>query len=367
MLVRESISFERYKDPKAALGVGGEAQVKNAIDHIFREDNEDPYYHTIFGIDISPKSKTFTIQFYSDEFRNNAGKKLNKKNRAIELVKNAGIEEYFYDVNYNYKVRWWIVFKIKPEYQKFFKPIWIDGIDYRKSLKESVSFERYRDPKKALGFNDLDVNFPEESVNRAYNYIKSKYTIHEPKWFTDLVGNKHYYFSFSIGKNHYTISHNSFSNEIRITETRNNPMNLKQLSDIDKYIEENIQESISFERYKDPKTALGLTTLDSIRQWMIDVGHNVHPNNPEKHELERYLAYAVNDNKTEYAQYLLHIGVDPNRAPLGIAIRDDNFEMVKMLLDAGANFEFSKDTNASKEMKDFVKNYKNKNSNDKHS
>jgi len=252
MLVKESISFERYKDPKTALGVGGEAIVRDAIDHIFREDDAIPYFHTIFGIDISPKSKTFTIQFYSDDFTDQKTGKLNKKNRAIELVKNAGIDEYFYEVDYSYKMRWWIVFKIKPEYQKFFKPIWIDGIDYRKSLKESVSFERYKDPKKALG----------------------------------------------------------------------------------------------------------LTTLDSIRQWMIDSGHNVHPTNPEKQELERYLAYAVNDNKTEYAQYLLHIGVDPNRAPLGIAVRDDNFEMVKMLLDAGANFEFSKDTNASKEMKDFLKNYK---------
>jgi len=119
-----------------------------------------------------------------------------------------------------------------------------------------------------------------------------------------------------------------------------------------------VKEHISFERYRDPKAALGLTTLDSIRQWMIDSGHNVHPNNPEKKELERYLAYAINDNKIDYVRYLLHIGVNPNHAPVNIAVRDDNFEIMKMLLDAGAKFVFTKDTNASKEMQEFIKNYK---------
>ena len=137
-LVRENINFERGGDPKISIGIGLVDKIKRSIENIFIEDYKNLYIKSGIGgnvLSIGTSDKVFQIHFYSNNLVNpQTGLHVNRKNYAIELVTKAGIAELFDDVDYDYKVRWHIKFKIKEEYREAFKKIkgWYDSWDYNK-------------------------------------------------------------------------------------------------------------------------------------------------------------------------------------------------------------------------------------------
>jgi hypothetical protein len=127
-LVRESINFTRGMDPKIAMGIGKIKLIENAFKNIAKEDAKHYYVGgstspgNIMAFHVTPTR--FIIKFYSNELTDPiTHKKINRKNYAIDLVMKAGIGECFFDVDYDYKERQWIVFKMNLEDRKYFKKI----------------------------------------------------------------------------------------------------------------------------------------------------------------------------------------------------------------------------------------------------
>jgi len=106
-------------------------------------------------------------------------------------------------------------------------------------VRESISFERYKDPKKALGLDVYDdfLKYRDKKmyVDKNFGWAKSDGWIRSIEVDPDLDD-----------------------------ETKISWINCLQKKDIglsqvySRYTDKNVRESISFERYKDPKRALGL-------------------------------------------------------------------------------------------------------------
>lgn len=121
MIVRESISFQRYKDPKKALGFDvyddflKYRDKKMYVDHKWIWTKCEDW---IFAIENDPDLDDETKLSWINRL----------KKRDIELANYRGPGDPV----------------MKAELQA--------SIDKMKTVKESIGFERYRDPKSALGF-----------------------------------------------------------------------------------------------------------------------------------------------------------------------------------------------------------------------
>ena len=73
------------------------------------------------------------MNFYSNKFTENQ-KPIRKHQYAKELVELVDGNKYFSESYIDYKVRWNICFRIKPEYQHLFEPGYYDAIDMRKKV-----------------------------------------------------------------------------------------------------------------------------------------------------------------------------------------------------------------------------------------
>jgi hypothetical protein len=161
-LVRENISFQRGLNPKVSLGIGEmPIVIKNSIKNIFKEDFKNTFIAestpgNILSIEIKyiDYRLTFIIGFYSNNFVDEQGKIINKKEYAISLVKKAGIHDCLDEkiLSFRGRFEYDMKFIIKKYYETYFESIkglhMIHEYDY---LKESFSFQRGIDPKAALG------------------------------------------------------------------------------------------------------------------------------------------------------------------------------------------------------------------------
>jgi hypothetical protein len=192
VIVKESISFERGKDPKEALGIGLLSQLKNGFKKLQQEK-------TVGSI---------TLKHFKD------------RNRYELIINYYGTIEGFTeilkkDVGTTYFFNWgrcssnWKMYvKIKPEYYDLF----IFLFDKNGSLKESVSFTRGEDPKKALGIGlesvierYVDDNYVDRSSNEyIYWILKDEKLNRETKieWVQFLLSRDYYVDEYDIAEMH---------------------------------------------------------------------------------------------------------------------------------------------------------------------
>lgn len=139
-LVREHINekFTQDSDPVEDLGIGIPELIKDAPKNILFEDLKHEYLKnleeheylknleelgniSIIHIEgARGNAKRFIIIFNSGRLKNEEGKQINRKQYAEYLVKISGISKVFSDVYIGYHDVHNIVFRIKPEYQKYF-------------------------------------------------------------------------------------------------------------------------------------------------------------------------------------------------------------------------------------------------------
>ena len=161
MIVRESISFERYRDPKKALGLKVEPEIigtsdpMSIIKFMFLDK---PYNLVNMGINGSNKWSVYleTQDQKLGEYINIGDIRVDDMEERIELAKKIifnygmGLKEYG-ETN---------IPSLDPKEnaykEKFGQQYIMDSTedseeDEEEKVDESIGFERYRDPKEALG------------------------------------------------------------------------------------------------------------------------------------------------------------------------------------------------------------------------
>ena len=330
--VKESISFERGKDPKEVLGIGVMPQVLNIFNNkeIFIEYKNRMYvvkrlWHT-----------TWEVLFIKNYISKH-------DSHTLEIIGSTKIDSADIDK----------IIEISKEII----------INHEKSLKESMSFERGNDPKKMLGIGKYEklLNLKRGDIinyesTRTYGLIMNC-AQEDFNLFIEYAGFNNYYYAKEA------------QNLIRTRDiayrTTKEIMSLEEWYNLIDVVDTgNTNESMSFERGKDPKEVLGISPLTLIKNWMIEIGQKIYPENPIETELARYLLYATSYEKIDFVKYLLSIKVKPVTYALRSAVTRDNIKLVKILLDAGAKYEYSDLYNVSRRMRDFLKAYKSKETNE---
>ncbi len=134
--VKESVNFERGKDPKHAMGIGKRAEILNKLVDAVKDD-------------LGFWSELYRI-YEKEGFLHvmGGGPDFNKTSNAS--MKKHGIQEYLYDkVGETIQTKMEKKYGIKYEYMAVLR-----GIDTETLIKESINFERGMDPKRAMRIGD---------------------------------------------------------------------------------------------------------------------------------------------------------------------------------------------------------------------
>jgi len=272
VLVRETISFQRYKDPKEALFGGKLLHLLNKWTETLSDgkrhlnSNGSRLYHLItLGDSANTEFLIFRakkrLQEREEDYPHKQNDKLKNNIKRLEELKAAG-ETYVY-VNADYHTYDPFVAIFTESDEKEYEEV----VKYLKSsANESISFERYRDPKEALfgenikidtidygtpyGSRCLDDNeIIEFLTNLSNETIKTLYTIPSYLVFRD------------------TTDGFNFSNDYNIEDIFGKIVSFKGKRYGIPDVRPKITESISFERYRDPKEALGLGFKAAVKEW----------------------------------------------------------------------------------------------------
>jgi len=176
-------------------------------------------------------------------------------------------------------------------------------------VKETISFERYRDPKTALGLNPIEYYFDIERPSaEIYRFVEKRRT----EWSTKLK------YTYSIDKgNIYIKKPQSYATqELRSRSfafNKGNPKKMAMSNDLkgaEEFIlnhylkllkKEGVKESVSFERYRDPKEALGLKLhfLYNIEYDPETEGFSYEQNNEAIGKYIKTLIPEISDNEID--------------------------------------------------------------------
>lgn len=155
LLMREFQNFERGKDPLHTMGIGQVNKIMELLDKVQKslnrgslipslEENEGLYLR-VFG--VSPP-------------------------RAFELIKKNFGTSYF-DWGKNYTKLPSIYFKIKPEFEDLFISAYNKLNPDKKFIKESIDFERSKDPKEILKIGkNWRFNKNKSELEKVMNFFK---------------------------------------------------------------------------------------------------------------------------------------------------------------------------------------------------
>ena len=229
----ESISFKRYRDPKTALGLNPYQEIidiiKIELDHVVALDE----------IDIEFEQKEKILKIWTHDIRDAIYQKMKFK---LEALQSSDLFDK-------------ILMRRMIDEDRNILGFAIELLP----LKESIGFERYKDPKRALGFDyygeiidlikeKLDFQFDVlDSDEFVYNPVKKILDINFIRWMSSAK-----YMAIDIIKK---LSQSNLKNKIdfKVKYVKHDPFGIKI------QILPPLRESIGFERYRDPKIALGLT------------------------------------------------------------------------------------------------------------
>ena len=295
MIVRESISFERYRDPKKALGLKLEPEIidtsnpNSIINFIFLDK---PYNLVNMGINGSNK---WSVYLHRPDKKYNdyitiGDIRVDDMEERIELAKKIifdygmGLKEYG-ETN---------IPSLDPKenaYKKIHGQQYImdstedsDEDDEEDDVDEAISFQRYKDPKTALGLDPFE-EIVDEIKRRLKNVgIELQDIYYDFKTKVIEINLKDYHHiakedAKDVIKGSYKICGEKvfFNNVFR-------PSFIK----IDLKDAKKMYETTGFQKYRDPKEALGLGRRAVIEEWC-----------------KTYLAdYTINDDFTIDAGYV---------------------------------------------------------------
>ena len=97
-----------------------------------------------------------------------------------------------------------------------------------------------------------------------------------------------------------------------------------------------MNESLDFERDKDPKQSIGIGMMNKIKKWAKEESDAIEDINDK----DQLLIFSAEHGKIDFVKYLLDIGADihaKNDDALRWASSKGHTKVVKLLLDAGAN------------------------------
>ena len=265
MKTYESVNFERGKTVKQSLELGRKEEVQKdlmrVIDRVknlngcYYHEGGWPRYTKNYRSGIIPQLQ-FTGNSYVTSWEGGLKSSLNK------VLREFGFQEYLLfparDVGKNSKEHW-MFYQIKPGYENLFEGTQISGVDVkiakRNGLLESVHFERGKDPKRTMGIGIGWENLSPGTIIKLQKDLpklgKYRGDLFKIKGITNLG--------------------TPFEKRISYIPVDKNFNELKKWSsswDLSKDFFEKtftlggMRESISFERGRDPKDALGIGDKD---------------------------------------------------------------------------------------------------------
>ena len=152
-------------------------------------------------------------------------------------------------------------------------------------VRETISFQRYKDPKTALGLGKgaaIKIISIESRFADVFVSEKEKDEIlSDPIANKEKIKKKQIYLDIRNGGGLFKVQ--DFAGELVSYNEKLYlmPDSLSELGEIFNLV----RESLGFERYKDPKVALGLISFESIKQYIVDYFKNnkiKEPNNTDE-------------------------------------------------------------------------------------
>jgi len=231
MLVREAISFQRYRDPKTALG--------------FHEDFD---------------SSHDAARYVNDHFFEITGFK--------KMVNDPKDDDLMHPKIFKKLEKWYNEHKqfIEEENEEDFWDGFVDWDACRHTIKESISFQRYKDPKDALlgkrpeltiGDFGQDYNgtiVKVEEILTKQQVLEGDYEMFDS---LDNYSNSDLFYATVTMKDNPDVP--ATKGEQGIYPAEYDYKTYWGLYKIERsLVPKSLRETVSFQRYKDPKEALGL-------------------------------------------------------------------------------------------------------------
>ena len=125
LLVKESLDFKRGLDPKSSMKIGLSVILLNRLEKIKELDTRE----RIFSIELNEEKFNYLYIYlntgeidFEDEKTKKLGKKIFQK-YIEELIIASGLSDYLI---YHSMIEYSICYRIKPEFRKAFKEVYID-------------------------------------------------------------------------------------------------------------------------------------------------------------------------------------------------------------------------------------------------
>lgn len=297
--INENLEFERGKDPKTAMGIG-------RINDVVKKWDEAQMVPGAGSMNLEREGANLNIEIHISKFSSNT------------MIIQANIEEVlkeYINLDRIYRIESYVYFPIKKRFENLFISAYNKKYGGSSPFNESLDFERGKDPKKAMG---LGLVMTTDDPNlKMWNFRDRLFSANK-------VANDGLWWGL--------VEHpdrDPFREKLIMSDVKDQPNIIKELEGyIYKWISQN--ESLEFERGKDPKSVLRLGKLQQIYKAMSG------DNWSKDEDINDALQWSSSQGNLKDVIFLLELGADPTEDDSTAfieALEADHYDVADLFVD----------------------------------